>query len=159
MKQREDKALQFVVNHYREHRLDGRRAWCLFREKHPDMATLQGYSMRFRWVAAVACVFVAVIVVAWGAYYVGHHSPSPTPRVSPYEQNTDSGRHTTDTLTVFRYNHTPINRVLQDLSNHYGVSLSVNDTTQCVTGEIEAVSLPEVIDILETTLNVKVQQP
>ena len=63
-----------------------------------------------------------------------------------------------DTTDVFRFDHTPINEVLNELSRHYNTKLTTNDTTKSVSGEIEAAKVEDAIEVLETTLGVKIER-
>ena len=63
-----------------------------------------------------------------------------------------------DTTDVFSFNHTPINEVLGELSRHYHTQLSASDTTKSVTGEIEASSVEDAIEVLQTTLGIKIER-
>lgn len=47
--------------------------------------------------------------------------------------------------------------VLDCLSCHYHKQLSVDDTTKSVSGEIEATKVEDAIEVLETTLGVKIE--
>ena len=61
-------------------------------------------------------------------------------------------------VAVFHFHGTPINEVLGKLSRHYSVQLSASDTTKRVSGEIEAASADDAIEVLETTLDIKINK-
>ena len=63
-----------------------------------------------------------------------------------------------DTTEVFRFDNTPINQVLNELSRHYNTKLTTNDTTKSVSGEIEAAKVEDAIKVLETTLGVRIER-
>lgn len=57
---------------------------------------------------------------------------------------------------IFEFNNTPISQVIQTVSECYQVNLSANDTTKSISGTFKADNLDEVIDILETTLDITI---
>ena len=61
-------------------------------------------------------------------------------------------------MAVFHFDDTPINEVLGKLSRYYDVQLSASDTTKRVSGEIEAASADDAIEVLETTLDIKINK-
>lgn len=157
MKKINDNELDFVLHHYRQGSLDTRRAWQRFLAKRG----LQP-ARSFRRIAVAASVTFAIgIAVAAGLigyrhYYIPQGTkPKAVPTDSAYNTNEEHGA---DTTTVFHYDNTPINSVLNELSRHYGVKLSTNDTTKSVSGEIEAASADDAIDIIEATMNIKISK-
>lgn len=155
MKNINDDELRFVLSHYRRGRLDTRRAWRRFQE-----ARGMRPASRLRRIAMAASVAVAVgIAVAAGMIGYRHYflpqkaKPAVVPAdsaVTVYERNE------ADTTCVFRYDNTPINSVLGELSRHYRVSLAASDTTKSVSGEIEAASVDDAIGILEATMDIRI---
>lgn len=57
---------------------------------------------------------------------------------------------------IFKFNNTPILQALQTVSKCYQVDLSASDTTRSISGTFKADNIDEVIDILETTLNITI---
>lgn len=158
MKKINEEELRFVVRHYQTGRFDGRKAWFKFRQQHPACRrSLWQLTTKRHWAVAATIVSAVIAVMALGIYHYSHSISSPLPPVVPYNQQTDSVDKQSDSIRVFRYDNTPINIVLRDVSDYYGTTLTVNDTTRCVSGEIEATSLADVVDMLETTLGVKIQ--
>lgn len=58
---------------------------------------------------------------------------------------------------VFKFNNTPINEALGDISEYYHVNIIASDTTKCISGEFEATNMNDVVDLLESTLGIKIQ--
>lgn len=58
---------------------------------------------------------------------------------------------------VFKFSNTPINEALGDISEYYHVNIIASDTTKCLSGEFEATNITDVVDLLESTLNIKIQ--
>jgi transmembrane sensor len=59
----------------------------------------------------------------------------------------------------FRYDATPLGTVLAELSDYYGVRLSVgsgNGEGKCLTGDFSTDSLDEILEIVESVLEVSV---
>lgn len=67
-----------------------------------------------------------------------------------------AGNATTWATGQFHFDNTPLADVLRDLSAYYGVELSCADTGKHLSGDFEAVSLDEVVTIIEQTLNVRI---
>lgn len=151
-----DDELRFVASHYKRNCLDTRRAW-------RRLQTLRGNNRRplARRIAVAASVVVAVgIAVAAGIIgYRNYMLPRKTmPTIIPADSATTIyEKSENDTTDVFRFDHTPINQVLNELSRHYNRQLTASDTTKSVSGEIEATSVEDAVDVLETTLGVKIE--
>ncbi len=152
-----DDELRFVVKHYKSNCLDTNRAWQRFK-------AIRGISTTGnRRKIAVAASATLAIGIAVAAGIVGYHHymlpRKPMPKLIPVdtayviEDYEDS-----DTTDVFSFNHTPINEVLGELSRHYHTQLSASDTTKSVTGEIEASSVEDAIEVLQTTLGIKIER-
>ena len=145
----DDDELTFVTKHYQEGQLDEKKAWRRLRQQLPHprkrLATMAAASL-------IACVVVAGLLTGYVHFRrtatQGTTVTKTTGSIAPTEQ--------TDSTKVFRYENTPITEVLRELSAYYRIPLEANDTTRRVTGEIEAASLEEVIDVLEKTLDLKI---
>ena len=155
MKNTDDKSLKFVVNHYKEGRLNKNKAFNRF-------CNLTGYSKvsavpKFLKIAA-AIFIVATIVFAAGYRHFHFNLP-----VKPQKQQADSltkektGSERVRTV-VFHFNQTPVNAALKEIGYHYHTSLEASDSTRKVTGTIEVSSLDEAVDILDNTLNITIRR-
>lgn len=151
-----DDELQFVASHYKRNCLDTRRAWRRLQTRRGN-----GRQALTRRIAVAASVVAAVgIAVAAGIFgYRNYMLPrKPMPTVIPADTATATyEKSESDTTDVFRFDHTPINQVLDELSRHYNRQLTASDTTKSVSGEIEAASVEDAVDVLETTLGVKIE--
>ena len=111
-----------------------------------------------------ASVSIALIVgasVACGVWYASgwNAAEAPTegatanaPLPYRYVQPKDEG-------VVLKYDNAPINDVLSELEAHYGRRLTLQTVAEdrCISGEIEASTLEEIIEILEETLDIKIE--
>ena len=61
-------------------------------------------------------------------------------------------------VKVFRFNNAPVNTALKDISNYYDVPLKASDTTKNISGEFESHNVDEAIDLLQATLNIKIEK-
>ena len=156
MKRINDDELDFVVRHYKQGCLNTDRAW----QRLQTMRHIRsGGNMRRIAAAAAIAVAVGMAVAAGIAGYrslmgTGHDAPS----AAPTDSAAASPRHSADSVAVFHFDDTPINEVLGKLSRHYSVQLSASDTTKRVSGEIEAASADDAIEVLETTLDIKINK-
>ena len=151
-----DDELRFVVKHYKPNCIDTKRAWQRFK-------AMRGVATSNRRKIAVAASIILAVGIAVAAGIVGYHHymlpRKPMPKLIPVdtayviEDYEDS-----DTTDVFSFNHTPVNEVLGELSRHYHTQLSASDTTKSVTGEIEASSVEDAIEVLQTTLGIKIER-
>ena len=148
MKTDEDE-LTFVAKYYQEGHFDEKKAWRRLRQRLPHprkrLATVAAASL-------IACAVVAGLLT-------GHvRTRKPSAREITVTEAADSLAQTGQTVStkVFRYENTPIKDVLDELSAYYHTPLEASDTTRRVTGEIEAASLEEAIDVLEKTLDLKI---
>ena len=57
---------------------------------------------------------------------------------------------------IFKFNDTPIKQALNIISECYHVDLSASDTTKSVSGTIKADNVGQVVNILETTLGIRI---
>ena len=117
-----------------------------------------------------ASVSIALIVsasVACGIWYVRQQAapplappasslpPHPSSLKKPYRYLQPAGE-----SIVLKYDNAPIDDVLSELSTYYGRQLALHSasaTDRCISGEIEATSLEEVVEILEATLDVNIE--
>lgn len=156
MNQINDDELRFVLRHYRRGRFDASRAL-----KRLRAARGRRHDIRLRRVAVAAAV-AAAIGVAVAAAIAGYRhyrirQAAPAPAMPIVVADTTISSYTeADTVDVFRYDRTPINSVLQELSRHYGVELAASDTSKSVSGEIEAASADDAISVLEATLGIRI---
>ena len=108
---------------------------------------------------AVAASIILAVGIAVAAGIIGYHNymlpqkPIPVDTAYVIEDYEES-----DTTDVFRFDHTPINKVLGELSRYYNTNLYASDTTKSVTGEIEASKVEDAIEVLETTLGIKIER-
>lgn len=58
----------------------------------------------------------------------------------------------------FHYDTTPLERVLEDLSAYYGVSLSSPAEGKCLTGDFTTDSLDEILELVEQALDVRIDR-
>ena len=155
MKNTDDKSLKFVVNRYKERRLDKKKAFNRF-------CNLTGYRKVYavpKFLKIAATIFIVATIV-FAAGYRHFHSNPP---IKPQKQQTDSlqkqkaGSDTVKTV-VFHFNQTPVNAALKEIGCHYHTSLEASDSTKKVTGTIEVSSLDEAVDILDNTLNITIRK-
>lgn len=151
-----DDELQFVASHYKRNCLDTSRAW-----RRLQTLRSNGHRMPTRRIAVAASV-VAAVGIAVAAGILGYRNymlpQKPMPTVFPADSATTIYEKTeSDTTDVFRFDHTPINQALDELSHHYHRQLTASDTMKSVSGEIEATSVEDAVDVLETTLGVKIE--
>ena len=154
MTQNNDKELQFVIEHYKEDAMDMHTAWKRLKETKTKTITKTKTKGGFaRYAVAASAVLVTGMAVACGVWMMGNAGWSWR---HDAQQNADAASGKVDTAKVFHYDKTPINSVLGDMASCYKVALTASDTTKCVSGEIEASNLQDVIDILETSLNIEI---
>lgn len=178
MKETNDDELQFVVHHYEEGALDTDRAWKRFRQHTGGSARESGgvrrLSLPMRRIAA--SVSIALIVggsIACGLWYVRQQTATEATETTATTVAT-SYRYLQPRAEsiVLKYDSAPIGDVLSELSSYYHCELTLqatpsladsgsseNGTTtdRRISGEIEATSLEEVIEILEATLDVEIE--
>lgn len=59
---------------------------------------------------------------------------------------------------LFHFANTPLRQVLSDIGDYYKVKLSASDMDKQLTGDIKASGLDEAIDLIEQTLDVKIDK-
>ena len=151
-----DKDLDFVARHYKEDALSPGQAWQAFTRR-------TGYkparSSSRRWIAAASVTALFTTAIA-GALWLSHQSNSPI--TTPTATTPASPAPTYRILQqktggiILRYNKEEIGNVLKELSTYYGKTLSTTEPERHISGEIEATSLEEVVEILESTLNIHI---
>lgn len=151
MKNINEKELQFVAKHYKQNSLDADSAWKRFVKR-------TGYKStdKYRRIAVAASVCVVFgIAIAGGIWYANtiETTPSVTVPVSPeYRFIKKHGK-----TVILKYDNEPIGNVLKELSAYYGKQISTSDSTRRISGEIEAASMEEIVEILEVTLNISIE--
>lgn len=155
MTEKEEKSLAFVARYFKEGRLNKEKANRLF-------CKTTGYgqhTLRLKaWRIAAAILLVASITFA--AITIVHRQSKLLPTPSKVIMDTTSTQQALPDSTqsvTFHFNRTPVNRVLDEVGEHYGAKLEASDTTKTVSGAIEVSSLQEATNILETTLNIKIK--
>ena len=144
-----DDELRFVVKHYKPNCLDTKRAWQRFK-------AMRGVDTSNRRKILAVGIAVAAGIIGYHNYMLPQKpilKPIPVDTAYVIEDYEEC-----DTIDVFRFDHTPINQVLGELSRHYHTQLSASDTTKSVTGEIEASSVEDAIEVLQTTLGIKIER-
>ena len=58
----------------------------------------------------------------------------------------------------FVYDHTPLDVVLKELSDYYGVKLSTTQKSKFLTGRFSTDNLNEIIEIIESTMGIKIEK-
>lgn len=147
MKNVHEDELQFVAKHYKEGRLNKEAAW----EKLQQRVGKRRHIEWRRYAVAASVVLVAGMAIG-GVAWVYNQGNS----VSAIEEPVLKSQ--LDSTKVFYYDKMPVNNVLKDLSSYYGVTLVASDTTKCVSGELEASGLDEMIDILEKTIDIEIEK-
>lgn len=142
MKENNNDELQFVVNQYKEGHKNSDTAW-------NEFLGLSGLSTRTssrRWLAAACIAFAAIIAVA-ATIFIANRS-----KITPKTPSANKEKMVTDTLTkdsvqvkdsvkIFRFDNTPVNSALKDISNFYGVQLETSDTTKIYRGSLRLTML------------------
>lgn len=151
MKNINEEELQFVAKHYKQNSLDADSAWKRFVKR-------TGYKStdKYRRIAVAASVCVVFgFAIAGGIWYANtiETTPSVTVPVSPeYRFIKKHGK-----TVILKYDNEPIGNVLKELSAYYGKQISTSDSTRRISGEIEAASMEEIVEILEVTLNISIE--
>lgn len=159
MKENKDDELQFVVDHYKEGHKNSNSAWKEFL----GLSGLSGKTSNKRWLVAACITFAAIMAVAATVFIVHRGTIKPTaPSVNTEKVVTDSLKEDSvqvkDSVKVFRFDNTPVNLALKDISDYYGITLEASDTTKNISGEFEAKDINEAISLLEATLNIKIKK-
>lgn len=159
MKENKDDELQFVVDNYKEGHKNSDTAW-------KEFLGMSGFSARTsgrRWLAAACITFAAIMAVA-ATVFISNRGNLKTTAPSVNKENVVSDSLTKDSVQVkdsvkvFRFDNTPVNSALKDISDYYGVQLEANDTTKDISGEFEVHDVDEAIDLIQATLNIKIEK-
>lgn len=151
MKNINEKELQFVAKHYKQNSLDADSAWKSFVKR-------TGYKStdKYRRIAVAASVCVVFgIAIAGGIWYANTIETTPTVTVPASPEYRFIKKH--GKTVILKYDNEPIGNVLKELSAYYGKQISTSDSTRRISGEIEAASMEEIVEILEVTLNISIE--
>ena len=153
MKDFDKNTLGFVVQHYDRGGLDTERALRKFQQR-------AGISPSRSWrhiAAMAALVMVVGGALACGLWYGQQdQAESQSESIVP-DTNYRILKQKGNRSILLQYDNEPIGNVLHELSTYYKKELSTKENRRRISGEIEASSLEEIIVILETTLNIKIQ--
>lgn len=145
--------LDFVTQHYDERGLNTERSLRQFQQR-------AGITSNRPWrhIAAVASLVIAVGgALACGFWYGQQDQTEGQVESSITDTDYRILKQKDDNNILLCYDNEPIGNVLHELSTYYKKELSTKENRQRISGEIEASSLEEIIVILETTLNIKIQ--
>lgn len=151
MKNINEEELQFVAKHYKQNSLDADSAWKRFVKR-------TGYKStdKYRRIAVAASVCVVFgIAIAGGIWYANTIETTPTVTVPVSPEYRFIKKH--GKTVILKYDNEPIGNVLKELSAYYGKQISTSDSTRRISGEIEAASMEEIVEILEVTLNISIE--
>lgn len=175
MKEINDDELQFVARHYEENGLDAERALRTVRQRmapsarrktdgetHLSSSTRRISASTRRIAASVSIALIVSASVACGVWYARHWNTqqatpeAPTASVNtPFRYLQPAGE-----SIVMKYDNAPIEDVLSEVSTYYGRQLvlqSASASNRHISGEFEATSLEEVVEILEATLEIEIE--
>mgnify|MGYP006920942880 CR=1 FL=1 len=153
MNENNEKELKFVVKNYRQGRLNTEKAW----DKFSEISGVANRKRQWRKYSVAAsftffiCAAMACIIIFKETPSGVHKNKEKTEKV-PHKQDVHSEKET----KVFTFDNTPINIALKEISDYYGCELTAEDSTKCVSGEIESTSPDNAIAVLEATLNIKI---
>lgn len=155
MNEMREEELRFVAKHYREDRLDTRKAW-----RRLLMSQGRQPGNRRKWVAVAASIALA-IGIAVACVLVNTPRPMLPPAVSPKDSvkvgpDSVATKPSADSIRVFHFQDEPVMQALEEVGQYYGKVLSASDTAKHVSGDIQAGTLEETVDILEQTLGVNI---
>lgn len=147
--------LEFVVESYKQGRLNTDEAWT-------KLSVLTGINRQGKhWKKyAVAASVSLLFGVAMACLVI----PKEKAGISSNEKSTPKKEKYTNAVTncrsvkakVFFFDNTPVNKALKEISQYYGCELTCNDSTKFVSGEIETKSVSDAINVLEATFNIKI---
>ena len=145
-----DKEQEFVLHYYQPHKLDADQAIkCL--NPRP--------TRRLRWVAVAASLLALAVFATVMTFSL---SPTDRPTATTVSKSPAPPAQETKTAAVtFHFDDTPVNDVLRQLGNYYGVVLSANDTTKHLTGDFCSDDLNHTLRMIEEVLciNIAIEQP
>lgn len=153
MKDFDKNTLDFVLQHYEAGRTDEEKALRLFQQR-------AGLATRRTWRQIAAVAALAMMVggaLACGLWYTQQDRAEVQAESIAPETNYRILKQKGGQTILLRYDNEPIGNVLRELSTYYKKELSTKEGQRRISGEIEASSLEEVIVVLETTLNIKIQ--
>lgn len=151
MKNINEEELQFVAKHYKQNSLDANSAWKRFVKR-------TGYKStdKYRRIAVAASVSVVFgFAIAGGIWYANTIETTPAVTVPASPEYRFIKKH--GKTVILKYDNEPIGNVLKELSAYYGKQISTSDSTRRISGEIEASSMEEIVEILEVTLNISIE--
>lgn len=137
-----EKELEFVSRHYKKGRLNTNKAWRSFMARSGRTSIFTFHSKS---IAASVALFLGLSVALAFSWNTIFPKEPATPLIEA-----KSG------VVILKYDNEPIGNVLKELSTHYGKTITTEDPTHRISGEIEASSLDEIVDILEATLNINI---
>lgn len=155
MNENNEKELKFVVKNYRQGRLNTENAWTKFSE----ISGITNKEKQWKkYSVAVSLIFFICAAMACIIIFKEKHSD-----FYQNKEKTETVRHKQNVYMekaagtkVFTFDNTPINIALKEISDYYGCELTTEDSTKCVSGEIESTSPDDAIAVLEATLNIKI---
>ena len=149
----EKSALEFVAAHYKVDHIDVDAAWHRFK-----IQTGRYNRRNYRHVVAAALGIVVIVAIA-SSLYLSNRTPQSTGSVDVPCGIDSVETHCNESIKVYKYDNCPINKVLYDVSNYYGVHLVANDSTKYMSGEIEmSSSVDDIIDIIEQTMAITIEK-
>lgn len=149
MKEINEKELEFVAKHYKEGALNTEHAWRVFADK------VGRRRNAFARIAVAASVTLVVcIAMAGGYWYYGNVQKQESKVVAP-ATNYRIVRKSPKGI-ILKYENEPVGNVLAELSSYYGKKVTTDEAGRCISGEIEATSLDEVVEILRITLDIEI---
>lgn len=151
-----EKDLEFVARHYESGKLNVENAWQRYL-----MRTGRGRKMvpHYKAIAAsVALVLGLSVALAynWTAIFHPAHTEPSQPQTTEVVKNTTPHIEKKNSTVVLKYDNEPIGKILTELSSYYGKTITTDHPDRRVSGELEASSLEEIVDILEMTLSIKI---
>lgn len=160
MKEINDDELQFVARHYEEDALDAERALRTVRQR-MGRGTHRLSSAVRRIAASVGIMLIVGASIACGFWYTRQQANLLDAPEAPAASVNAPYRYlqTNDESVVLKYDNAPIADVLDELSAYYGHKLVLQGSAaeRRISGELEATSLEEVVEILEATLDVHIE--
>lgn len=151
-----EKDLVFVARHYESGKLNVENAWQRYRMRTGrGRKTVPHYKAIAASVALVLGLSVA-LAFNWTAIFHPVHTEQPQPETTEVAETTTPLIEKKDSTVVLKYYNEPIGKILAELSSYYGKTITTDHPDRRVSGELEASSLDEIIDVLEMTLNIKI---
>jgi Fe2+-dicitrate sensor, membrane component len=146
MKPWDDNDLAFVAGCYDKGRFDTRNAIARFHETDSRAA-----HRRWWMTAAAAAASVAVLFAAgYGIRTWIRAAQEPAPVEQPAVTPEAAGTHT------FRYDNTPVEQVLAELSAYYGCTLTTAPTDKRLTGTFPDGDVKRIVSAIESALGIQI---